>query len=73
MRPNMIKYLEALTLPFGAIDGGSHVLLTANIVCSAPQTTTALGAGANVRACELKTPCSNLVEVALADLFHFEA
>ena len=33
----------------------------------------ALGAGANVRACELETPCSNPVEVALADLFHFEA
>ena len=34
---------------------------------------TALGAGANVQACELETPCSNPVEVALADLFHFEA
>ena len=34
---------------------------------------TALGAGANVRACELETPCLNPVEVALADLFHFEA
>ena len=31
------------------------------------------GAGANVRVCEIETPCSNPVEVALADLFHFEA
>ena len=33
----------------------------------------ALGEGANVRACDLETPCSNSAEVALADLFHFEA
>ena len=33
----------------------------------------ALGAGANVRARELEAPCSNPVEVALADLFHFAA
>ena len=33
----------------------------------------ARGAGANVLVCEHKTPCSNPVEVALADLFHFEA
>ena len=33
----------------------------------------ALGAGANIRACELKTPFLNPVEVLLADLFHFEA
>ena len=33
----------------------------------------ALCAGANVRACELEAPCLNPVEVAIADLFHFEA
>ena len=32
----------------------------------------ARGAGANVLACEHKTTCSNPVEVALVDLFHFE-
>ena len=33
----------------------------------------ALGAGANIRACEIEAACSNPVEVAIADLFHFEA